>query len=214
MISAESGAESFFGEATQKGKYLVRRTVAASVVGGTVSEIGGGKFANGAVTGAMVHLFNAEGGGSRMRPGSGKWKAHVKANAEFRDGVYNILSAWSESATEMVAELNKNVFNIGDYVLNRANQATADILNIAPRIVNAANSKFGLDVIAANTPDRTVFNPTYFTTKPVGPPTINTSIIKIYDAASTASVASQRFLDYVSEASKQRADDAARRLFE
>jgi len=33
-----------------------------AVVGGTVSELTGGKFANGAVSGAFVHLFNAEGG--------------------------------------------------------------------------------------------------------------------------------------------------------
>ncbi len=32
----------------------------AGVVGGTASELGGGKFANGAVTGAFVHMFNAE----------------------------------------------------------------------------------------------------------------------------------------------------------
>ena len=30
-------------------------------ISGTVSEATGGKFANGAVTGAFVHLFNAEG---------------------------------------------------------------------------------------------------------------------------------------------------------
>jgi len=33
-----------------------------AVVGGTVSELTGGKFANGAVSGAFVHLFNAERG--------------------------------------------------------------------------------------------------------------------------------------------------------
>jgi hypothetical protein len=32
----------------------------AGVVGGTASELGGGKFSNGAVTGAFVHMFNAE----------------------------------------------------------------------------------------------------------------------------------------------------------
>ncbi|XPV69718.1 MAG: hypothetical protein ACNI25_03905 [Halarcobacter sp.] len=37
-------------------------TMFTSLVSGTVSEISGGKFANGAVTGAFVHLFNAEGG--------------------------------------------------------------------------------------------------------------------------------------------------------
>lgn len=36
------------------------RTAAAAVVGGTASAIGGGKFANGAVTGAFSHLFNSE----------------------------------------------------------------------------------------------------------------------------------------------------------
>jgi hypothetical protein len=37
------------------------RTMIMAVVGGTVSELTGGKFANGAVSGAFVHLFNAEG---------------------------------------------------------------------------------------------------------------------------------------------------------
>jgi RHS repeat-associated protein len=39
---------------------LAARTVAAAVVGGTASVIGGGKFQNGAFTGAFVHLFNFE----------------------------------------------------------------------------------------------------------------------------------------------------------
>jgi RHS repeat-associated protein len=36
------------------------RTAAAAVVGGTASALGGGKFANGAVSGAFTHLFNNE----------------------------------------------------------------------------------------------------------------------------------------------------------
>jgi len=32
-----------------------------ATVGGTVSSIAGGKFANGAVSGVFVHLFNGEG---------------------------------------------------------------------------------------------------------------------------------------------------------
>ena len=31
------------------------------VGGGTASKLGGGKFSNGAVSGAFVHMFNAEG---------------------------------------------------------------------------------------------------------------------------------------------------------
>ena len=62
MITAKSGDKSFFGAKNDGGKYLARRTVAAAVVGGTTSEIAGGKFANGAATAAMVHLLNHEGG--------------------------------------------------------------------------------------------------------------------------------------------------------
>ena len=36
------------------------RTMIMATIGGTVSEISGGKFANGAVTGAFTHLFNTE----------------------------------------------------------------------------------------------------------------------------------------------------------
>lgn len=39
---------------------LLLRTAASAVSGGTAAELGGGKFANGAISGAFVHLFNAE----------------------------------------------------------------------------------------------------------------------------------------------------------
>jgi len=42
------------------------RTSIASIVGGTASKLGGGKFANGAVSGAFVHMFNAEGLASKF----------------------------------------------------------------------------------------------------------------------------------------------------
>jgi len=38
----------------------IARTVASAIVGGTASLLGGGKFANGAFSGAFVHLFNFE----------------------------------------------------------------------------------------------------------------------------------------------------------
>ncbi|MGI2030417.1 hypothetical protein, partial [Endozoicomonas acroporae] len=40
---------------------VAKRTSVASLIGGTTSELTGGKFANGARTAAMAHLFNAEG---------------------------------------------------------------------------------------------------------------------------------------------------------
>jgi hypothetical protein len=42
---------------------VLARTAIAAAAGGTASVLTGGKFANGAITGAMAHLFNAEGGG-------------------------------------------------------------------------------------------------------------------------------------------------------
>ena len=40
---------------------IAHRTIAAAIVGGTTSELSGGKFSNGALSAAIVHLFNHEG---------------------------------------------------------------------------------------------------------------------------------------------------------
>jgi hypothetical protein len=55
-------ASSAFSVGTKGYGGITGRTMIMAVVGGTVSELTGGKFANGAVSGAFVHLFNAEGG--------------------------------------------------------------------------------------------------------------------------------------------------------
>nr|VFJ69468.1 MAG: Peptidase family M23 [Candidatus Kentron sp. DK] len=39
---------------------VIGRTTAAAVAGGVSAKLGGGKFANGAMTGAFAHLFNNE----------------------------------------------------------------------------------------------------------------------------------------------------------
>jgi Domain of unknown function (DUF4329) len=44
----------------RNGGLMLARTAVAAAVGGTASVLSGGKFANGAITGAMGHLFNAE----------------------------------------------------------------------------------------------------------------------------------------------------------
>jgi hypothetical protein len=49
------------GDMKNPAKFL-GRTAVAGIIGGTVSAIGGGKFANGAYTSAFQHLTNAEGG--------------------------------------------------------------------------------------------------------------------------------------------------------
>ncbi len=43
------------------------RAMVVGALGGAASELSGGKFANGAVTAAFAHLWNAEGGGRRGR---------------------------------------------------------------------------------------------------------------------------------------------------
>ncbi len=65
---ASGFTSSFFSPGTEiggtgTGGFTVR-TAIASIVGGTASKIGGGKFSNGAVSGAFVHMFNAEGAGT------------------------------------------------------------------------------------------------------------------------------------------------------
>lgn len=59
MHGALSGLfSSLGGEATWKGEPLGVKIASNAIVGGTASYVGGGKFANGAVTGAYVMMFN------------------------------------------------------------------------------------------------------------------------------------------------------------
>lgn len=57
-------AASLVGGVLQKSKLMHKsielRTLSAAIVGGTAAAVGGGKFWNGAATGAFVHLFNDE----------------------------------------------------------------------------------------------------------------------------------------------------------
>ena len=51
-------ASSALGGQIGRFKSLEGQTAVAAIVGGTASELGDGKFANGAVTGAFVHMYN------------------------------------------------------------------------------------------------------------------------------------------------------------
>ena len=50
-----------FGSWGKSANNKIHRTVAAAVIGGTASKLGGGKFANGAVTAAFSYLFSQAG---------------------------------------------------------------------------------------------------------------------------------------------------------
>jgi hypothetical protein len=52
------------------------RVAAAAVVGGTASAIGGGKFANGAVSGAFIQMFNEE--ADHLSASEKEYNAHIK----------------------------------------------------------------------------------------------------------------------------------------
>ena len=55
-----SGLSSALDVGTKGYGGFVGRTMIMAIVGGTAAAIGGGKFANGAISGAFVHMFNAE----------------------------------------------------------------------------------------------------------------------------------------------------------
>jgi hypothetical protein len=62
------------------------RTVVAALVGGVTSEITGGKFANGAITGAFVHLFNSEGRSLNRGRYTRTFKDREALSANMKDG--------------------------------------------------------------------------------------------------------------------------------
>jgi len=78
------------------------RTAIMAVVGGTTSWITGGKFANGAESGAFVHLFNAEGGTfSRI------WKGLTGSLSTLNDRSGEILSDAKTGLTAHVKDIPK-----------------------------------------------------------------------------------------------------------
>jgi RHS repeat-associated protein len=89
-----SGYGSKFGQMGNR----VQRVIGAAVLGGTVSRIGGGKFANGAVTGAFVQAFGDAGQGGESEATSVGTDQGDKRNplmsshvsVEAGDGVTNI----------------------------------------------------------------------------------------------------------------------------
>ena len=81
------------------------RTSIAAVVGGTASKIGGGKFSNGAVSGAFVHMFNAE---RVMSKFSTLWKNYPSGHPS-KDGYAN------QCAIRMSVALQKSGFNLDNY---------------------------------------------------------------------------------------------------
>lgn len=79
-----------------------QHAIAAAVVGGTAARLGGGKFENGAVTGAFQFLFNS------------KLSSHARER-EARERYQNLLDANSDLGEGGVLEIHEHdVYNVAD----------------------------------------------------------------------------------------------------
>ncbi len=96
------------------------RTLIMATVGGTVSSIAGGKFANGAVSGVFVHLFNAEGrtfldGVKSIGTGLyrfGDYLARVSGYRDWREG-----SVMGDFYQEEALSQTERTYRISKYIL-------------------------------------------------------------------------------------------------
>jgi hypothetical protein len=90
------GVEGFMGDSAG-GWHVAARTAVAALIGGTAAELSGGKFANGAATSAIQHLFNQE--ASKALENS--WEA---------TGSRTLEAGQSRALTEGEIEMAKQVF--------------------------------------------------------------------------------------------------------
>ncbi len=61
----------------------IPQAMAAAVLGGTVSKASGGKFSNGAITGAFQNLYNQQSGAQKRGLSEGEREAALKAHPDF-----------------------------------------------------------------------------------------------------------------------------------
>lgn len=76
---------------------LVGRTMVTSIAAGTISQWTGGKFANGAVSAAFTHLYNAE------RESFGSYFKQRVMTGQVRDDIYGALGAYVKIGSGVVS---------------------------------------------------------------------------------------------------------------
>ena len=87
------------------------RTTIAGIVGGTASSLGGGKFSNGAISGAFVHMFNAEGGASSLVNNISKGVSYVANGVQFVAGATLTATGWGAIlGVPMMAHASNNLY--------------------------------------------------------------------------------------------------------
>ncbi len=97
---------------------ILTRTALAAIIGGTASAVGGGKFANGAYTAAMQHLFNEETRAFRKLFALGKCQSengkYGKSKLLFELEEY-VNKAGYEMKRDVTLEQLKSAWSSGDY---------------------------------------------------------------------------------------------------
>jgi RHS repeat-associated protein len=89
---------------------ILTRTALAATIGGTASALGGGKFANGAKTAAMQHLFNEEGGTNIL--------STLKSAAKMQLGHLNNARLYLQDGVGGVLQLSGEIINLPFDYLN------------------------------------------------------------------------------------------------
>jgi hypothetical protein len=103
---------------------VMGRTAVAGVVGGTISAMTGGKFANGAITAAMAHLFNQERTAAEQREYlKGLSENLLQKVHEERD----FINSWSDDDFKTFFGVTKTQ---GLYLVNRQLQMMEATLNL------------------------------------------------------------------------------------
>jgi RHS repeat-associated protein len=95
------------------------RIVASAVVGGTASSITGGKFANGAITGAFSRGFNDESHFNQVKqrvynPATGKYEEMYRGMQPYRDSEGRLLLAADLSIVQVSSESKLDMLMYGD----------------------------------------------------------------------------------------------------
>lgn len=108
------------------------RTMIMAVVGGTASQLGGGKFANGAVSGAFVHMFNAE---WEDKQAKGTPKNNVAQNKQFRSATQGLSQDQKRTVHDMISGENYSYHEIKDLVRTLFAGKTCIIMPLTPKQV-------------------------------------------------------------------------------
>jgi hypothetical protein len=111
-------------------------TVSAAVVGGTASVLGGGKFANGAVTGAYTMLFNhlALHPGEQDNPGKADWNDSEE--------VYYKTKEWMKFIADGNSPVGTDYWNVQDIYYNLEYESFWDKFIHGGQQGNTSTSKY------------------------------------------------------------------------